>query len=66
MTSLLEKAFDVASKLPTLEQNILAGHFLTKSNRKENGMNFFLNRRTFWPRWLPRLCRKKRKVLQQN
>jgi len=24
MTSLLEKAFDVASKLPTLEQNILA------------------------------------------
>ncbi len=24
MTSLLEKAFDVASKLPTLEQNIVA------------------------------------------
>ncbi len=36
MTSLLEKAFDVASKLPTLEQNILARTLLDeiKSEKK--------------------------------
>lgn len=47
MTSLLEKAFEVASKLPALEQNILARALLDEIESEKNGVIFSRNQKTF-------------------
>jgi hypothetical protein len=41
MTSLLEKAFEVASKLPALEQNILARTLLDEIEAEKQWDNLF-------------------------
>ena len=41
MTSLLEKAFEVASKLPTLEQNILARTLLDEIESEKKWDDLF-------------------------
>ena len=66
MTSLLEKAFEVASKLPTLEQNILARTLLDEIKSKRGGMSFLPSRKTSWLSWPLKLCGKKIKARQQN
>ncbi len=41
MTSLLEKAFEIASKLPTLEQNILARRLLDEIESEKKWDDLF-------------------------
>jgi hypothetical protein len=51
MTSLLEKAFEVASKLPTLEQNILARTLLDEIKSEKRWDELFAESEDILAQW---------------
>jgi hypothetical protein len=47
MTQFLEKAFKRASKLPEIEQNIMAKWLIDELKSEKNGKNCLLNRKIY-------------------
>jgi hypothetical protein len=47
MTELLEKAFKKASKLPEMEQNVIAKWLIDELESEKNGKDCLLNRKIY-------------------